>query len=892
MGRIGVGGGIALAVFVTGLSGPARAQVVFDDTLTAAGEAPLDPGGTTWQIDPDRGATVSNGDQTNLFYSFERFDVPAAHAAEFRPGADVDAIVSRVTGGDLSRIDGDVRVSAIGGGAGPDLFLVNPAGVLFGGDTRIDMNGAFRVSTASSVGFADGGFFSARDAAAPLPAAASAPSLLRFDGGPSGEVRIEGRLISDDVGGARDASVVSLVARDVTARGPGLIAAEQATLELGAVGARAIDVPLDLRDAALGPGTAAGGKIEIAAGTAAALTVTTQSPNPDQGRIVIRGGELVLVNGALLAGGDGAAGADSMAIDVAVADRVSLTGSFAKIESLSGRTFGPGSLRIRAGRLEITDAGSVEISSTRGNGVPGRLEIDVDSLRIEGANSRIRSLTRAVGAGGDIDLRARTIRLADGALVFSESQASTTTAIGAVGDVAVTAESVELVDGARILSVTNDAGAGGDVTLDADSLSLLGQASVTAGSTTDAVGGDLRIEVGRLALGGSSAIGTGSVSPVPQGAAPITGPGGAVGIVADSVRVDGGSQISTSTDGAGDAGDLVLDVRDDLVLSGRLGLDQPSGLFARSGRAFGSGATGDGGRIVVRAGSLVVDDGAQINSTTVGTGRAGGIDVETVGELELDGGRVRAIASGVGETGDVRLAAGGRLRVRGGAEIVSEAPVPLPGPGLPGDPPTAGGIVLVAGDRVLVEGARIATDSARPESGDVRIEATRGISLVDSSVTTNVDAASGRGGDVVLDTQALVLADALVTANADGTNADAGNVTLRAGAGLLQSTDSVVEARAALGVSGVVVRATPDTNLPEELGRLAAAPRTDDGIVVGSCVGPRSTAGTFARTAAPVAVDSPERLLPEPAEVDPAEAAPAAAGAPASGQDRDACPAR
>ncbi|MBY0400251.1 hypothetical protein K2X89_08155, partial [Myxococcota bacterium] len=422
------------------------------------------------------------------------------------------------------------------------------------------------------------------------------------------------------------------------------------------------------------------------------------------------------------------------------------------------------------------------------------------------------------------------------------------------------------------------------------------QASVTTGSTTEAVGGDVRIEVGRLGLAGSSAIGTGSVSPVPQGAAPITGPGGAVGILADSVRVEGGSQISTSTDGAGDAGDLVLAVRDDLVLTGRLGPDQPSGLFARSGSAFGSGATGDGGRIVVRAGSLTLADGAQINSTTVGTGRAGAIEVETRGELDVDGGRVAAIASGVGATGDVRLAAGLRLRIRGGAEIVSEAPVPLPGPQVPGDPPSAGGIELLAGDRVIVEDARIATDSARPESGDVRIEATRGITLVDARVTTNVDAASGRGGDVLLDTQALVLADSLVTANADGTNADAGDVTLRAGAGLLQSADSTVEARAALGVSGVVLRATPDTNLPEELGRLAAAPSTGEAIVVRSCAAPRSPAGSFSRRASRVALDSPEGLLPEPEpERDPGGAPPVdprSEGAGRSGQDRDACPAR
>ncbi|MBL7650472.1 MAG: filamentous hemagglutinin N-terminal domain-containing protein, partial [Candidatus Hydrogenedentes bacterium] len=114
---LGVGTAIVAFAFAFALAlasspSPVAAQVVFDDTLTTPGEAPLDPGGTTWQIEADRGVTRSGGGQTNLFYSFERFDVPTAHAAEFRPGAEVDAIVSRVTGGDLSRIDGNLRVSA------------------------------------------------------------------------------------------------------------------------------------------------------------------------------------------------------------------------------------------------------------------------------------------------------------------------------------------------------------------------------------------------------------------------------------------------------------------------------------------------------------------------------------------------------------------------------------------------------------------------------------------------------------------------------------------------------------------------------------------------------------------------------------------------------------
>lgn len=868
-----------LAVALLGLPSAATAQVVFDDTLGAPGAAPLDPGGTTYQIESDRGATVSGGGRTHLFFSFDQFDVPASRTAEFRPGAEVDTIVSRVTGGSLSRIDGGLRVENLGGGAGPDLFLLNPEGVLFGGSTRLDLGGELYVSTASGVGFEDGSLFSARDVGAALPTTASAPSLLRFDGTQTGDVEIAGRVFSNDVGASLDADGVTLVGRDVTIDGGGRIGAEQATLQIGAVGARSLDVPLDLRAADLGRGSAPGGRIRIEG--AGGIQVSTLSPNPDQGRIVLRGGELVVIDAAVTAGGDGSTGPEVAAIDVAVAGPVSLSGSTAKLESQSGATFGPGDVQIAAESLEIRDGASVDITTNDGGDGVGRLSIDVDALEIEGQFSQLRSVTTTAGDGGAIEVAAREIRLRDQGRIVSETTANASLDVGSSGAIRLEADSIALESGADVISVTNDAGAGGDVTLRAENLSLVDRARIAAGSNSDAAGGDVRVEVGRLVLAESSVIGTGPVPVGPLGETRPAGPAGALTLVANSARVEGGSQLTTTTIGSGDAGDLRVDVRDTLVLTGELaGVDQPSGLFARSGEGFGSPATGDGGRIVVRAGRLEISDGAQINATTVGSGRAGEIDVETAGDLVIDGARVSTFSANTGATGNLRLEAGHDLVLRNGAEITSEAPIPAL-PGDPGDPPAAGGIELVAGELLRIEDARIATDSARPESGDVALSAGTAIALVASEVTTNVDSSAGRGGDVAIETGALALAGALVTANAAGTNADAGDVRLVAREAILQSPDSRVEARAELGVSGEIVRATPETNLAEELGRLAAEIPSEDAALVDPCEARRSNAGTFSQAAAPVAVDSPEALLPL------APAAPAG-----EGQALDGCPER
>ena len=104
--------------------------------------------------------------------------------------------------------------------------------------------------------------------------------------------------------------------------------------------------------------------------------------------------------------------------------------------------------------------------------------------------------------------------------------------------------------------------------------------------------------------------------------------------------------------------------------------------------------------------------------------------------------------------------------------------------------------------------------------------------------------------------------DLIRSANAAGANADAGDLTLVAREAILQSPDSVVKARAELGVAGEIVRAAPETNLAEELGRLAAEIPSEERALLDPCEARRSNAGSVSQTAAPLAGDSPEALLP------------------------------
>jgi len=96
----------------------------------------------------------TSGDGANLFHSFEAFGLTAEEIAVFRSRAEVENILGRINGGDASYINGLLRV--LGGDA--NLFLMNPAGIVFGENARLDLGGSFTATTATGIGFENGWF--------------------------------------------------------------------------------------------------------------------------------------------------------------------------------------------------------------------------------------------------------------------------------------------------------------------------------------------------------------------------------------------------------------------------------------------------------------------------------------------------------------------------------------------------------------------------------------------------------------------------------------------------------------------------------------------------------------------------------------------------------------
>ena len=139
-------GGVLL---VGALLSVSHAQITLDGSLGPGGSLT----GPNFVIPAQVGQTRGG----NLFHSFGRFNILTGESATFTGPSSINNILSRVTGGQRSIIDGLLRSNI----PGANLFLINPAGVMFGPTGSLDVKGSFHVSTADYLKFADGAQFHA-----------------------------------------------------------------------------------------------------------------------------------------------------------------------------------------------------------------------------------------------------------------------------------------------------------------------------------------------------------------------------------------------------------------------------------------------------------------------------------------------------------------------------------------------------------------------------------------------------------------------------------------------------------------------------------------------------------------------------------------------------------
>ena len=508
--HLALAGSLALVeAFTGGINNSAFAQITPDSTLGDEGSLvkPFFPDLPDALLDQIEGGAIRGA---NLFHSFEQFNVSEEGAAYFySPSAEIQNILARVTGGNPSEILGQLSTF---GNSQPNLFLINPNGIIFGQKASLDLGGgSFVATTANAIQFGNQGFFSASAPDVP-PVLTVNPSALLFNQIGAGSIINKSVAQNFDfdnyingipiVGGlqVREGKSLLLVGGNVELQG-GQLHALGGRVELGGLagtGTVGLDnnlhlsfpdgvarADVSLSNGAIVSASGAGGVIEV---QGRRITITDGSQIKTQ---TIEFGQ----PGRLL---------------VTASDSVELSGTSEDgklFSALLSQTFGSepaGDLTIKTGKLIVQDGAQVS-ADTFSQGDGGKLTVLAsDSVELSGKSTladgtEVQSglftvasdpyKTGNIGDGGDLTIQTGRLIVRNGAGVAVSRQVSDSGNERKAGNLEIAARSIQLNRG--FLSATTQSGKGGDITLQVQDLLILrhgGEISTSAGTRNQ--GGD------------------------------------------------------------------------------------------------------------------------------------------------------------------------------------------------------------------------------------------------------------------------------------------------------------------------------------------------------------------------------------------------------------------
>ncbi len=99
---------------------------------------------------------ITGGTQAaaNLYHSFQQFGLSQGQIANFIANPNIQNILARVGGGNPSVINGLIQVT----GSNANLYLLNPAGIIFGSGASLNVPASFTATTANGIQLSNGWF--------------------------------------------------------------------------------------------------------------------------------------------------------------------------------------------------------------------------------------------------------------------------------------------------------------------------------------------------------------------------------------------------------------------------------------------------------------------------------------------------------------------------------------------------------------------------------------------------------------------------------------------------------------------------------------------------------------------------------------------------------------
>jgi filamentous hemagglutinin family protein len=820
---------ITIGIFsAVGLIAPAAMAQITPDATLGAESSRLTPnvliqGGNADRID---GGATRGG---NLFHSFSQFNVTDGQRLYFANPTGTQTIFTRVTGNTLSNINGTLGVDGAA-----NLFLLNPNGILFGPNARLDLGSSFVGTTANSIRFGDRGTFSATDPQA-VPLLTIQPSALVFTQVNSGKIVSESIApvgqspLGRNLLGLRvpDGQNLLLVGGDVEIDGKGIyggLNAQGGRIELGGL-ASAGEVGLNNFQLTY-PIDGARSNV-LLANTARVSTVGIGG-----GNIVVNANQLMAKTGALvIAGTEGAGDAGDIIVNANVVNVIGTksfdtSGAFYNQVRSTTATGNAGNITINANEFTIADRALFN-TGTNGRGKGGSVNINVrDTVTLDEGYIAAPVTSTANAQGGDVRIKAGAVIIKNGSQIDLSGSGK-----GNTGDVVIDAR--DRIDigsfgpvSSAIFNGIDPGGIGqsGEIRLTTGSLSLLGSAQLVASTEGQGNAGNIIVNARDQILmdrADVSESGAKIGSDVGKGA---IGNGGEIRITTSLLSLKNGAQLTSLTSGKGDAGSIVINAKD-ILFQGRY--LQPNGTFNPSGIVAGidRSGVGNGGEVRVVANSLTIQDKASITNFVRGQGNGGNTFIEARDQVELLSGNVigSVVQGGIGNAGNIKIRTGA-MSLMDKSFIISDTN----GVG------NAGSISLEANTLTMgrtatganLLGSYISTDTTNQgNAGNIFISVRDDIFLDNSFIFSIIfEKGKGEGGDIKISAGALrLLNNSSINSSTTG-EGNAGNVSidvrdalfLKNGSNILTSTLSLAGSPGLGNAGNISIQAGDRISLADE----------------------------------------------------------------------------
>ena len=776
------------------VSKSAIAQVTADGTTSTT---VISPDGSNFVINDGNRA----GD--NLFHSFQDFSVLTNDSASFNNALDIANIFSRVTGGNISNIDG-----LLGARGGANLFLINPAGIVFGRNAILNIGGSFFGSTADSLLFEDGTEFIATDGQNKPILTINPPIGLSFRDEP-GDIVNQSFALQ-----VRPGETLALIGGDLIFNG-GILTALGGNLELSSVQSDS--------------------RVNFSLG---------QTPQDFDYQEVTNFGNIQLNQQAIL----NASGGGTINLQ---GEQISIQDGSQILSIAQGNLDGGDIVLTATNGVEIVGTGFNELQE---NVIQGVLSGDTSTDLLDQATG-IFVTTSGTGQAGNVKIKTSSLRMSNGSVIFSNTSfgtiSSDTSTEGIGGDIKITAdEEIELIGSALLNgSLLGSTALGGDTIVEAKNLDVRDGGLIVSATLGSDRGGNIEIDVSENIELSNTPVEALIPTGILANSSFSTGQAGDIRINASNLFVDQGAVINNNSGAlilnqpsspigdvlplpGGNGGNIKITVSNLIELTG-IGSNGITTSGISSTAFAGNSSAGD---INIATKNLVVQDGARIDAATTGSGQGGEITIEARESVIVSGtspirepaliseipsaiaatsGRIDLPAEATGKAGNLNITTR-KLMIRDGANIAVDSL----------SFGAAGNLKVVAESITLDNEGAINAATVSGQGGNIQLQVDNTINLQNNSLISAQASNNANGGNINIDTDFIIASpnqnNDIIASASQGMGGNI-NITAEGIFGLEERSSTPtnetndIDASSEFGLDGTVLINTPDVGTFQEI---------------------------------------------------------------------------